>query len=238
MVDDFFVSKLIWDSEFFSKKIAHLNFVTNAENGQKLSDFELIQAKVPTENYHQINILNNLGFKLVEGEVDFSLWIKDKSSTDLSKYPCLVELASIADVEEIKTIIENNFNLSRYRQPWFSINERDSFYQLWAEKAIKGTFDDVCLKLKVGATIRGFITLKVENSIARIGLISVATHFQQQGVGKLLLNMSVQYCQTHNIGQLFVATQLANKAAISLYSKFGFSINTLSYWFYKTHDSL
>ncbi|WP_340677841.1 dTDP-4-amino-4,6-dideoxy-D-galactose acyltransferase [Paraglaciecola sp.] len=238
MVDDFSVSELTWDSAFFLKNMAHLNFVEGASGAASLSDFELVQAKVSTENYEQMSILNTLGFQLAEGEIDFSMWVMDKTSTDSSETSGAITLADFADIDKIKTIVENNFTMSRYRQPWFTAKERDSFYQLWAEKAIKGTFDDVCLIVKTGLIIKGFVTLKVVNSIARIGLISVAPNFKQQGVGKSLLQMAVNYCQIHNVRQLLVATQLANTTAIRLYSKFGFSINTLSYWFYKTHDPI
>jgi len=235
MADNFCVSKLEWDSTFFSKNIGHLNFVDEGANcSSSLMNFELVQAKVFSENYEKIDTLNRFGFLLAEGEMDFSMQLAEKGLNDLSG----IKLAGMADNDQIRAIVENNFTMSRYRQPWFKANERDSFYQLWAEKAIRGTFDDACLIVKKGAVIKGFITIKVANSIARIGLISVASNFKQQGVGKSLLHMAVQYCQMHNVKQLLVATQLANTAAISLYSKFGFSINTLSYWFYKTHDPI
>jgi dTDP-4-amino-4,6-dideoxy-D-galactose acyltransferase len=238
MADNYCVSALTWDSEFFAKNMGQLNFAQKKDDSAVLADFELVQAKVSTENYVQINTLNQFGFHLAEGEVDFSMCVPDKASNDLTETSGMIEVADVSQINNIKAIVGSNFIISRYRQPWFTAKSRDDFYQLWAEKAVKGTFDDLCLVVKTGSTIKGFITLKFVKSVARVGLISVAPNFQQQGIGKALLQIAVQYCQIHKVKQLFVATQLANRAALSLYSKFGFSINTLSYWFYKTHDPL
>jgi dTDP-4-amino-4,6-dideoxy-D-galactose acyltransferase len=238
MADNYCVSALTWDSEFFAKNMGQLNFVQKTDGDTDLAGFELVQAKVSTENYTQVSTLNQLGFQLAEGELDFILLVPDKTSCSLTETSETIEVADVSEINNIKAIVGSNFSISRYRQPWFTVKSRDDFYQLWAEKAVKGTFDDVCLMVRTGSTIKGFITLKFVKSVARVGLISVAPNFQQQGIGKALLHMAVQYCQIHKAKQLFVATQLANRAAASLYSKFGFSINTLSYWFYKTHDPL
>jgi dTDP-4-amino-4,6-dideoxy-D-galactose acyltransferase len=235
MVDNFALKPLAWDSEFFNKNMAQLTFGDGCSTAAMLADFELVQAKVATHNYEQINTLHCLGFHLVEGEIDFSLQMNNVSSDLTVDQHLDIEQAAIEDIDQIYSIVGNSFHYSRFRLPWFSEIQRDAFYQLWAEKAVKGTFDDTCLIIRAGSKIKGFVTLKVETTTARIGLICVSSDFQRQGVGISLLSIAVEYCKAHNIQQLYVATQMANQSAIRLYGSFGFSINSLSFWFYKTH---
>ncbi|MBL4910780.1 MAG: dTDP-4-amino-4,6-dideoxy-D-galactose acyltransferase [Alteromonadaceae bacterium] len=231
MADSFTIELLEWDSNFFNQRIGQLSFEKNATMIEKGNDFDLIQAKVLATNYQQINLLNQLNFKLAEGEIDFSINIntKNKGSNSVN-----IQLATPSDIQQIKTIVDNSFTASRYRAPWFNEQQRNQFYQLWAEKAVLGTFDDVCLLIKEDKHIKGFVTLRFNESASRIGLICVNSSCQGQGVATTLLKQAMIYSQTKNSKQLHVATQLANSSAIALYTKLGFAINTMSYWFYKT----
>ncbi|PCI59737.1 MAG: dTDP-4-amino-4,6-dideoxy-D-galactose acyltransferase [Gammaproteobacteria bacterium] len=231
-MDDSFTIKLLeWDSAFFNKRIGQLNIEQNATVIKNANDFDLIQAKVLTTNYHKIDLLNQLNFNLVEGELDFSLNI---SSAKYDENLLTIQLATPSDIQQIKTVVDNSFNASRYRKPWFSEPQRNQFYQLWAEKAVQGTFDDLCILIKDNKNIKGFVTLKLSGNTARIGLICVNSNFHGQGVATTLLKQAVMYSQNKNCEQVYVTTQLANSSAIALYTKFGFTINTISYWFYKT----
>ncbi|MFT5758748.1 MAG: dTDP-4-amino-4,6-dideoxy-D-galactose acyltransferase [Alteromonadaceae bacterium] len=235
MVNKFHLKALSWDSNFFSQKIAQLSFDDTSKCMSSLNDFDLVQTKTATNNYSEINKLNQLGFHLAEGEIDFIIAIK---KTVLTSSPDKITIATAQDIEQIREIANGSFLMSRYRKPWFNADKRDEFYQIWAEKAVKGTFDDLCLIIKTANIVTGFITLKIEGKSARIGLIAVNKSYKGQGIGSNLLKHAQYYCQEKNITQLFVATQLANNIAVSLYSKFGFSPNSLSYWFYKTHDPI
>jgi dTDP-4-amino-4,6-dideoxy-D-galactose acyltransferase len=231
MADSFTIELLEWDSDFFNKRIGQLNFEQNATMIENGHGFDLIQAKVLVTNYQQINLLNQLNFKLVEGEIDFSIDIniENKDSNSVN-----IQLATTSDVQQIKAIVDNSFTASRYRAPWFNEQQRNRFYQLWAEKAVLGTFDDICILIKDDKNIKGFVTLRFTDNTARIGLICVNSNYQGQGIATTLLKQAMVYSQTKNCKQLYVATQLANSSAIALYTKSGFAINTMSYWFYKT----
>ncbi|MDP5211683.1 dTDP-4-amino-4,6-dideoxy-D-galactose acyltransferase [Pseudoalteromonas tunicata] len=222
---------LEWDSNFFGQSIANLEINNEINHELDLNGYSLIQCKVPCDNYVQINNLQECGFSLSEGEIDFSL-------TVLS-YDIDISLASVDDSSQILEICDDAFVFSRFRAPWFSEEQANVFYQTWAKKAITGEHDDCCLILKENNIIKGFITLKcLPFGEARIGLILVSNKYQRQGVSQKLLSMANQYCINKNISKLFVATQISNKAAINTYIKHGFQVNTLSYWFYKKNDSI
>jgi len=231
MADSFTIKLLEWDSDFFNKRIGQLDINQNATVIKKPHNFDLIQAKILTTDYQKIDVLNKLNFKLVEGELDFSLNI---NSAEQNKCSSTIQQATVEDIQQIKEVCTNSFTASRYRSPWFTQQQRNCFYQLWAEKAVLGTFDDICILIKQKNLIYGFVTLKFEQNNARIGLICVNTNNQGQGVATKLLKQAIQYCHTKNVQQLKVATQFANPSAIALYTKLGFTINNLSYWFYKT----
>lgn len=221
-----------WDSHFFNKTIFRLAL---ASDDIKITDWpssSLIATKVSSNNYQDLGKVNKYGFSFVEGEVVLQKKIVESSNpVSLSSFNCY--LATESDIDELKSIVNDLYVNSRFREPWFSPSERDCFYQAWIENAVLSKFDDCCLVIKKEANICGFVTIRVRNNIAVIGLLGVSNSFQGQGVGSKLVKLIESYCLANNVRKLKVATQTSNTAATNLYSKNGFSITDISYWFYK-----
>ncbi|WP_421856375.1 GNAT family N-acetyltransferase [Marinomonas sp.] len=212
-----------WESDFFNRSIFDfdLNFKFDINVGEE--DFwpknSLITAKVKSFDYFSLNLVNSLKFDFCEGEVVFEKDIFNViplyQDEDFSKY-----LAKGDSIEELKTIVNGLYLNSRFRDPWFTLFERESFYKLWIENAVLSKFDDCCLILKDGSSIAGFVTLRIRNNKGIIGLIGVKSAYQGQGIGKKLLQLVDKYCAS-------------NADAVKLYHKNGYNLSNISYWFYK-----
>ncbi|MEI8644220.1 GNAT family N-acetyltransferase [Pseudoalteromonas sp. Hal040] len=225
-------TKKLWDSSFFNRTILTIDQVQPWPKVESWPVSSLVTVKVDSNNYQVINRLNNYGFSFVEGELVFQKKLHESSCSDSLKdfdgY-----LATKSSISELKLIVSNLYTNSRFREPWFTSLERDNFYQTWIENAVLAKFDDCCLVLKAEDTISGFVTVRICDSEAIIGLIGVAAAFQGQGIGKKLLELVQSYSITRKAKKITVATQTSNILASNLYSKAGFDIADISYWFYR-----
>lgn len=221
-----------WDSQFFNRTIFTLELPIVETKSNTWPTNSLLTAKVSAKNYLSLDEINKYDFSFIEGEIAFQKKLPESNSPVLlSSFNSY--LATESSIDELKSIVDNLYINSRFREPWFSPTERDCFYKIWIENAVLSKFDDCCLVLKNEGNISGFVTIRIRNNDAVIGLIGVASRFQGLGVGSKLLKLIEAYCLANNVGNIKVATQTSNTAAANLYSKNGFSIADISYWFYK-----
>ncbi|MFB5187340.1 dTDP-4-amino-4,6-dideoxy-D-galactose acyltransferase [Yersinia intermedia] len=235
------IEPLAWESEFFQRHSAKLIFSDSAPqlNPAELGAFTLTQAKVPTHRLDLIDSLGQLDFHLVEGEVDLSLTIDvnkvigtENASPEADVTASKFQVATAADIPQLRSVAANAFALSRFRAPWYDPQDSGRFYALWAEKAVLGTFDHQCLLVTdtLGQPA-GFVTLRdLQDGSARIGLLAVFPEAQGKGVGSSLMSAAKQWCQSHGLQRLRVATQMSNIAALRLYIRSGAVIESTAYW--------
>ena len=221
-----------WESQFFNRRIFSLELPVIGIKNNDVPKGSLVTIKVNSADYSNLNALNKHAFSLVEGELLFRkalpLTVNPTSLTDFNAYT-----ATESSLDELKCIVSDLYVNSRFRAPWFTPEERSAFYQMWLENAVLSKFDDCCLILKSEGAITGFVTIRIRQGEATIGLIGVAEPFQGQGGGKQLLELAQDYCISKKAKCIKVATQTSNISAASLYSKSGFAITDISYWFYK-----
>ncbi|MGO2169451.1 GNAT family N-acetyltransferase [Pseudoalteromonas sp.] len=172
------------------------------------------------------------GFSFAEGELVFQ-----KAVPATEKFTSLIGfdayIATESSLDELKFIVSDLYVNSRFREPWFTSEERDCFYRMWVENAVLSKFDDCCLVLKNESSISGFVTIRIREREATIGLIGVTRSFQGQGIGKQLLELVQRYCVSKEATVIKVSTQTSNISAANLYSQTGFAMAGISYWFYK-----
>ncbi|AXV66464.1 GNAT family N-acetyltransferase [Pseudoalteromonas lipolytica] len=222
----------VWDSDFFKRTILTIDLDSLGNKVESWPKNSLITVKVDANKYQSLEHINKYDFSFVEGELVFKkavpVNLNSTSLTDFDSY-----LATESSLDELKLIVSDLYVNSRFREPWFTLLERDRFYQKWIENAVLAKFDDCCLVLKEENTISGFVTVRIRCSEATIGLIGVATPFQGKGVGKKLLELVQNYSTAKKAKIIKVATQTSNISAANLYGKNGFTITDISYWFYK-----
>ena len=221
-----------WDSQFFNRRIFSFELPVIEIASHDWPKNSLTTIKVLSSDSSFLDEVNRHGFSFVEGELVFKKAV-----------PVTTKLASLTDfdafittensIAELKLLVSDLYVNSRFREPWFTATERNSFYQMWVENAVLAKFDDCCLVLKNEGSISGFVTIRIRESEATIGLIGVAEPFQGQGIGKRLLELVQDYCVSKKATVIKVATQTSNISAANLYSKTGFAIADISYWFYK-----
>ncbi|MFC0226067.1 dTDP-4-amino-4,6-dideoxy-D-galactose acyltransferase [Serratia aquatilis] len=233
------IEPLSWESEFFHLNSAKLQFNDAAPlvSDAELDAFALVQAKIPAQRVDLADALARLQFRLVEGEVDFSLVI----GTESASLSSTVRIAEPQDIPLLRAAAANVFAASRFRAPWYGQQDSGRFYATWIEKAVLGTFDHQCL-LVLGSDGKpeGFVSLRdIGQQEARIGLLAALPGTQGKGTGSRLMAAAIAWCQQKRLQRLRIATQISNLAALRLYQRHGANIESTAYWFYRgLHDSI
>ncbi|MGQ7190443.1 dTDP-4-amino-4,6-dideoxy-D-galactose acyltransferase, partial [Escherichia sp. HC-CC] len=93
-----------------------------------------VQAKIAASNTGELDALQQLGFSLVEGEVDLALPVNNVSDSG-------AVVAQETDIPALRQLASAAFAQSRFRAPWYAPDASRRFYAQWIENAVRGTFD-------------------------------------------------------------------------------------------------
>lgn len=218
------IEPLNWENQFFGINSAKVCFDEQAAplTLEALNGWSRVQAKIAAHQTDQLDALQQLGFQLVEGEVDLALPVKAVVHSS-------AEVATVDDIPQLRQLAAQAFAQSRFRVPWYAIDASGRFYAQWIENAVKGTFDDQCLVFRHDdGTIRAFVSLREVNGCeARIGLLA------GRGAGAELMQAALCWAQTRGLSTLRVATQIGNTAALKRYIQSGANIVSTAYWLYR-----
>lgn len=104
----------------------------------------------------------------------------------------------------------------------------ERLYTRWIEQSVSKAIATEVFCYMIDRQPRGLLTLDRRNDRNVIGLVAVDEEFQHQGIGRALVKHAVSYVNTCQGKHLSVATQLDNEPACQLYSKCGFSLESVT----------
>lgn len=227
---------LDWESAFFGLPSAKLQFSEQATAlcADALHAYAVTQAKIPADRLELADKLADLGFRLVEGEVDLAMPVPAITLADSASAAACYRLAGEADIPALQEGARAAFALSRFRAPWYQPEDSGRFYARWVENGVRGSFDHACLVIEQQGVIEGFVTLRdLGQQQARIGLLAAMPACSGRGVGQQLMLAAQYWCLARGIHTLRIATQVGNLAALRLYIRSGATIVDTAYWFYR-----
>ena len=213
------INKLDWDSTFYGLEIAEYFIDT-----QSLLD---IQYK-----YDLIYVLCETGKEIIlKG---YSESYKENKIIYFKKLFNLNEL----DKKEVISFSKTNFSrdelynlafesgkYSRFKKDKkFSNQQFENLYIKWIDNSLDFNFADDILIYVEENKIVGFISYKIKNEEATIGLVAVLPNHQGKGIGKKLLQVVENELIKNDIKALNIPTQKENKEACSFYEKLEYKI--------------
>jgi dTDP-4-amino-4,6-dideoxy-D-galactose acyltransferase len=215
---------LEWESQFFGISSAVVRFRDNAPalTAADFAPWQRVQAKISAADADCLDALQQVGFQLVEGEVDLKMAITLSATSD-------AERATDQDIPALRQVAALAFAQSRFRAPWYAADDSGRFYAQWIENAVKGTFDHECLVFRAtNGEIQAFVSLRqLNDSEARIGLLA------GRGMGDKLMHAAAHWAAARQLSTLRVATQMGNTAALKRYIASGANVDTTAYWLYR-----
>ena len=232
------IKELKWESEILKKKITEFRFEKLENNKKDIERFlkekqiDLMQSCVEIENKEGIEFLENNRFHFQDLKLSYKMKLEISENIKNSEY----KIANEEEIEDIKRISRELFYYSRFN----ILGERASkkIYEIWAEKAVKGEFDDICLKVEdENNKTAGFITLKkISEKEAKIGIIAVELNKQNAGYGRALMDGAKKYLIEQGIEKFYVVTQGKNINAQNFYINSGFKMDKIEMWYYRTEN--
>ena len=106
----------------------------------------------------------------------------------------------------------------------FSNQQFENLYIKWIDNSLDFNFADDILIYVEENKIVGFISYKIKNEEATIGLVAVLPNHQGKGIGKYLLQVVENELIKNDIKALNIPTQKENKEACSFYEKLEYKI--------------
>lgn len=220
------IKKLEWDTAFFGYRVGQFLVKT----GEKVDVQNLLNE---AENYKLVYVISDdkinsffKGLKLVDTKTTF---VKQELTKADGVDFNLVDYLPGQD-EKLQKLALQSGVYSRFRiDPNFVNKEFEKLYQKWLADSVNKIVADNVIIFNEHGECNGFITVKFQNEFAQIGLIAVDEKSRGNGVGLALLNYVNNLAINNGLDKIKVVTQLENMAAMKLYEKAGYSIESKKY---------
>ncbi len=233
--------KLQWDSDFFGFNVGYIACLRLTPNIQKqVRDFvkkeniTLLEYQCDCHDRTSILVAEKEGYSFVDIRFTLSRKLQD-TITCHPKDGVTFRRAVETDIPSLRAIAHNAYQDSRYYFDGnFDQEKLVEFYEEWAEKAVRGTFEDYAYVLEIDGKVCGFCSVKIEGSRrARLGLVGIGAAFAGQGLGTQLITCVLADLRGQGIDFVHVTTQGRNYAAQRLYQKCGFLTEKTGLWYHK-----
>lgn len=217
------IRELIWDTEFFNRKIGAIDKVTSDLELKELlayatkQQFRYLVCRLMANEIASIQVLGKNNFYMTDIGVT---WERDVE-VESPRIPARV--GTIEDIDTVKRVAKGIFKDGRfYQDPFFTKEEADRFYQVWAKNSLKGFADKVFL-----IEDKGFITCKISDNVGSIPLIGVSESYQGKGMGTALVLNAMKWFKERGINRVTVRTQAGNNKSMRFYEHLGFEVKTI-----------
>lgn len=225
------IEPLSWENDFFAinSGLLSLDLHEAPIDEALLQEYDLVQAKILSQQTAELDALSALGFRFVEGEADFVLGI------GVGGRPEGIRIARKEHIPALREAASSAFAYSRFRAPWYRETDSGRFYAQWVENAVLGTFDHQCLlAVTPQGDLQGFVSLReLADGSGRIGLLATLPEAQGLGVGQRMIEAAMDWCRARRLSRLHIATQLGNLPALRLYHRCGGVIERTAWWLYR-----
>ncbi len=234
------ITELIWDSNFFKKKIGEFNLLNKdfdniftALKKAKEDDFSYLICKIHSFDVEVIKSLMSAGFYLSDIDITFYILTSEfifKDDKELSDLKRRIIVAEDKHILDLKEMVVSLFTDSRfYNDPFFKKDEADQLFQTWIHNSLKGEMADIVFYLDR----KGFVTLKRTSDKGEVILIGVKSEFRGKKIGSALIEKSMEWFIKEGVSYVRVRTQLRNINAINFYIKLNFKVESYDLIFSK-----
>jgi ribosomal protein S18 acetylase RimI-like enzyme len=226
---------LIWDSEFFGRRIARVNGdtltlerIVEIEAFCRAERIECVYFLASANDAQTATLAALHQFMLV----DIRMTLDVELSTP-TKMPDNMRPAISTDLAALKAIAGESFADSRfYHDPHFAREDANRLYQVWIEQQVHNQSDVVWVADHAGE-VAGFITCSFEAEQGVISLIGVDKAYHGRGIGSSLVGAALSDFSQRGLKGASVVTQGRNIPAQRLYQKHGFRTHNIQYWYHK-----
>jgi ribosomal protein S18 acetylase RimI-like enzyme len=213
------INKLDWDSTFFGLNIAE--YFIDSQSILDIQDkYDLIYVLCDTD---EDIILKGYSESYKENKIIY--FKKLFNLNELDKKEVISFSKTNFSRDELYNLAFESGKYSRFKKDKkFSNQQFENLYIKWIDNSLDFHFADDILIYVEENKIVGFISYKIKNEEATIGLVAVLPNHQGKGIGKYLLQVIENELIKNDIKVLSIPTQKENKEACSFYEKSGYKI--------------
>ncbi|MCK5641059.1 MAG: GNAT family N-acetyltransferase, partial [Gammaproteobacteria bacterium] len=235
---------LLWDSEFFGHKIARvvghrldLQTVDAILKWCEAQDIECLYFLADADNPPTVRLAEDHGFRQVDIRVTLACDIGGRRvlHKDGSEKGINVRSALSKDIPVLQAIAHSSHRDTRFfSDPCFPRESCEALYETWIKNSCEG-YADVVLLAEIGKQPVGYVSCHLPGSTphGRIGLVGVATQARGQGIGRMLVEHSLQWFAEQEVNSVTVVTQGRNVESQRLYQRCGFLSHSVQLWYHK-----
>lgn len=234
----FELRRLDWDTAHFGQKMGVLAVAPTAvarEPSTLASDLRLALKEAADDGYHHVILraaveqlglaraAEECGLRLVDVAVDHSTAVGPRRAL-VALGPSLRPVRD-EDLDALRCIAEDSFKHSRFASdPFFTREQTAGFHRQWVSNLCDG-LADIVIVAEASGEVAGFTScVRQADGTGRIPLIATSEDFRRQGVGRALIDASLEWFAAASITTAYVKTQVANYAALALYRAAGFTV--------------
>ncbi len=209
-----------WDSLFFNIKIGEVEFDKENQSLTGLNNFDLLYVKQDHDEFFAIDNFEN---SYTETKVIFSKKIENINNITIDSV--LSVLDTDVSKEQIYGLAFESGKFSRFKlDNKFKQSEFEELYKIWVDNSLAKKIADEVLIYKQDNNVLGFVTYKISENYATIGLIAADPKAQGKGIGTMLIKAVENKLINLRINELKIPTQIQNEKACSFYTKLGYNI--------------
>lgn len=222
--------KLQWDSDFFEFGVSSISNLDPNLNWHevepKLFEDDVKLAYLFFNSKPDLRLFSLSHWRCIEVDEKRTFLKNDLIFGDIgSKYSIEQPSIDYPLREQLYSLAYLSGKYSRFKiDPMFPMGKFESMYRIWVDNAIEGLNRQALLCIRHRSDVLGFVTVTVNNSSSRIGLIAVNNFWQGKGLGSLLMYAAENYAVTRGAVDLIVVTQARNTKAAALYQKAGYEL--------------
>jgi len=225
------IEYLKWDSDFFGFKTGLLIQNNDIEFEKQIEeakddDYKLIYFFANDNSFIPETIIQKFNGKLVDRKVIYEQYVSEGTVRDLG-------LTTIYDQQVVSNdLLQLAYESGQYSR--FKLDdgfEPDVFirmYKLWIENSVKGSLADKVYVVNEAEHVVGMVTLKTKKDTMTIGLIAISPAYAGKGLGRQLINRTIQTALDLGLKRIEVSTQYDNKSACLFYKACGFSTKLIT----------
>jgi ribosomal protein S18 acetylase RimI-like enzyme len=140
------------------------------------------------------------------------------------------------DIPELREIARVSHKITRfYHDPHFADERCGELYADWIRSSFEGEADEVLVAEDDGR-VAGYITCVIKERVGHMGLLAVAPGHQERGLGQDLVDGALDWFAAARVAESAVVTQGRNIAALRLFGRAAYLVDSMQLWFHKWYD--
>jgi len=232
---------LLWDSEFFGRRIARVK--ANRANSRNMKSIlawceankiECLYLLADSGDGETSRLAQSEAFRLVDVRMTFHLRISEVTEYTGSASGLEIRPFRMDDFGQLRPIVRSSHRGSRfYSDGGFDKTRCDDLYETWLERSCQGWADRVFVA-DAGSGPIGYCSCHLgSEGTGRIGLIGVSGAHTKKGYGRQLTGAAISFLASQGMRRVEVVTQGSNCEAQRMYQACGFRTELVQLWFHR-----